>query len=136
MLGHRLLGGPGFALHGSFVVPDGSGGYRTLLTQRGTASKISDTAITVRSEDGFSQTYAVTSDTWVGATRDGVSGIEDGASVVVMAEKKGANVTALHVADLDALGGPGGVGHRMDRPEGGPPLPDPTGSAEGSTYGA
>jgi hypothetical protein len=136
MLGHRLLGAPGIALHGSFVVPDGSGGYRTLLTQRGTASKVSDTSITVRSEDGFSQTYAVTSNTWVGATRDGVNGIEDGATVVVMAEKKGGKVTAIHVADLDALGGPGGFGHRLDRPEGGPPVPGPTDSAEGSAYGA
>ena len=97
-------------------MPDGDGGYRTMLTQRGTASKVSDTSITVRSEDGFSQTYAITSDTGVGATRDGVSGIKNGADVVVVAEQKGGKATALHVADLDALGGPGGFGPRMDGP--------------------
>ena len=136
-LGHHLLGGPGGALHGSFVVPDGDGGYQTMLTQRGTASKVSDTSITVRSEDGFSQTYAITSDTGVGATRDGVSGIKNGADVMVVAEQKGGKATALHVADLDALGGSGVFRHRMDGPgpDGGPPVPAPTDSAEGSAYG-
>ena len=136
-LGHHLLGGPGGALHGSFVVPDGEGGYQTMLTQRGTASKVSDTSITVRSEDGFSQTYAITSDTGVGATRDGVSGIKNGADVMVVAEQKGGKATALHVADLDALGGPGVFRHRMGGPgpDGGPPVPAPTESAEGSAYG-
>ena len=108
-----------------------------MLTQRGTASKVSDTSITVKSEDGFTQTYAITSDTGVGATRDGVSGIKNGADVVVVAEQKGGKATALHVADLDAIGGPGIFRHRMDGPgpDGGPPVPTPTDSAEGSAYG-
>ncbi len=108
--GH-LLGGPGGALHGEFVVPDGSGGYRTLLSQRGTATKVSDSSITVRSEDGFTATYAITAATRVGATRDGVGSIKDGADVAVMAEQKGSSsskaATALAVADLDAWGRPG-----------------------------
>ena len=136
-LGHHLLGGPGGALHGSFVVPDGDGGFQTMLTQRGTASKVSSTSITVRSEDGFSQTYAITSDTGVGATRDGVSGIKNGADVMIVAEQEGGKATAVHVVDLDALGGPGVFRHRMDGPgpDGGPPVPAPTDSAEGSAYG-
>jgi hypothetical protein len=104
--GH-LFGGPGGALHGEFVVRDGSGGYRTMLTQRGTATKVSDSSITVRSEDGFTATYAVTATTRVGATRDGVGSIEVGADVVVMAEQKGEAATALAVADLDSWGRPG-----------------------------
>jgi hypothetical protein len=104
---HHLFGGAGGALHGEFVVPDGSGGYRTMLTQRGTATKVSDSSITVRSEDGFSTTYAITAATRVGATRDGVGSIKDGADVVVVAEQKGGAATALAVADLDSWGRPG-----------------------------
>jgi hypothetical protein len=140
--GHLL--GMGGALHGSFVVPDGSGGYRTVVMQRGAATKVSDTSITVRSDDGFEQTYAITADTAVGADRQGVNGIAKGADVAVMGEKKGSGVTALHVADLaqfggHGFGGPGGIGPggmRMDGPDGDAPAPTPTGSAEGSAYGA
>ena len=138
--GHLL--GMGGALHGSFVVPDGSGGYRTVMMQRGAATKVSDTSITVRSDDGFEQTYAITGDTAVGADRQGVNGIAKGADVVVMGEKKGSGVTALHVADLAQLGhlfGPGGIGPggmRMDGPDGGAPAPTASGAAEGRAYGA
>jgi len=55
-----------------------------------------------------------------------------------VAEQKGGKATALHVADLDALGRPGAFRPRMDGPgpDGGPqPVPTPTDSAEGSAYG-
>ena len=45
------------ALHGELVVADGKGGFSTLLTQIGRVTAISPTAITVRSEDAFTQTY-------------------------------------------------------------------------------
>jgi hypothetical protein len=63
-------GGPAAAdaLHGQFVVPDGRGGYATELTQTGVVTEISDTSITARSEDGFTQTYVVTTDTRQGRT--------------------------------------------------------------------
>ena len=138
--GHLLgMGGP---LHGSFVVPDGSGGYRTLVMQRGAATKVSDTSITVRSEDGFELTYAITADTAVGADRQGVHGIAKGADVAVTGEKKGSGVIALHVADLAVFGhgiGPGGIGPggmRMDGPDDDAPGPTATGTAEGSAFGA
>ena len=139
--GHLL--GMGGALHGSFVVPDGSGGYRTVVMQRGSATKVSDTSITVRSDDGFEQTYAITADTAVGADRQGVNGIAKGADVAVMGEKKGSGVTALHVTDLAQFGGhgfgPGGIGPggmRMDGPDDDAPAPTATATAEGSAYGA
>jgi hypothetical protein len=47
------------SLHGEFVVADGAGGYTTELTQTGAVTAISPTSITVRSEDGFSQTYVI-----------------------------------------------------------------------------
>ena len=139
--GHLL--GMGGALHGSFVVPDGSGGYRTVVMQLGAATKVSDTSITVRSDDGFEQTYAITADTAVGADRQGVNGIAKGSDVAVMGERKGSGVTALHVADLAQFGshvfGPGGIGPggmRMDGPDDDAPAPTATATAEGSAYGA
>jgi hypothetical protein len=45
------------ALHGELVVADGKGGFSTLLTQIGRVTAISPTAVTVRSEDAFIQTY-------------------------------------------------------------------------------
>jgi hypothetical protein len=103
----------GGALHGSFVVPDGSGGYRTLVMQRGSATKVSDTSITCTARTASSRPTPSPADTGVGADRQGVSGIAKGADVRRMGEKKGSGVTALHVADLAQLGhlfGPGGIG--------------------------
>ena len=50
-------GSNGSALHGQFVVSDDFGGYTTVLTQTGTVTAASPTSVTVRSADGFSQTY-------------------------------------------------------------------------------
>lgn len=54
---------PVSALHGEFVVADGRGGYATELTQTGVVTDISDTAVTARSDDGFTRTYVITTDT-------------------------------------------------------------------------
>lgn len=120
-----MHGGPAFGgLHGTFVVPDGDG-FKTVVMQRGKASDISDSAMTVTSDDGFATTYRLTSETAVGAPRDGVTTIKDGDQVVVLADKSGDVTTARHVVDLDrfergALGGP----------------PAPPGTSEGTSYGA
>ncbi len=145
---HGFRGGPGLlgmggAIHGELVVPDGNGGYRTVVVQRGTASKVGSDTITVKSDDGFTQTYDVPADTGVGALREGLGSIKSGANVVVMAEQKGSSLTATHVMDLDSIGARGGFGfhHRGDgdgdgdgMPPGAP-VPSPSGSAEGSSYG-
>jgi hypothetical protein len=47
------------SLHGEFVVPDGAGSYTTVLSQTGTVTAISPTFITVRSDDGYTQTYVI-----------------------------------------------------------------------------
>lgn len=144
MMGGR--GGPGFrgALHGTFVVPDGSGGYRTMVMQRGKATAVSSTSITVTSVDGFVQTYAVTSTTVVASDRNGIAGITKNAVVAVMGEQKqgSSDVTALHVADLAAFAGDGrgpGLGGMM---RGGPgdddgdgPTAAPT-TTSGTSFGA
>jgi hypothetical protein len=55
--GADCVGAP--SLHGEVVIANGMGGYTTLLSQSGTVTAISPTSITVRSEDGYSQTYVI-----------------------------------------------------------------------------
>ncbi|TGD89749.1 hypothetical protein BayCH28_03900 [Mycolicibacterium sp. CH28] len=59
-------GGPGGferTVHGENVVSDGEGGFTTELTQIGDVSAASATSITVRSDDGYSRTYVVDTNT-------------------------------------------------------------------------
>ena len=51
----HMTGAP-TSLHGEYVVLAG-GNYSTMLTQTGSVTAISPTSVTVRSEDGFTQTY-------------------------------------------------------------------------------
>jgi hypothetical protein len=107
-LKRRHGGRPGLALmgrgavHGEFVIKDADGGFRTVLSQRGEATEVSDDEITVRSEDGFTTTYAVTDETLVNATRGGIADIEKGEDVNVVATKVGNKATAIRIGDLSA----------------------------------
>jgi hypothetical protein len=92
------------ALHGEFVVKDGEGVFRTVVMQRGKATQVSAEEITVRSEDGYTATYAVTADTMVNSTRGGVDDIETGEDVNVAATKSGAKATARRIIDQSARG--------------------------------
>jgi hypothetical protein len=112
---HGSSGGPGPAavgstsLHGEFVVPDGAGGYTTVLTQTGTVTAISPTSITVRSEDGFSQTYVMPST----AGNAGAPFATDD-QVVVRATRNGQTATVTNIGNpqQDGPGGPGAPPHR------------------------
>ena len=107
---HGAIGGPGPAavgstsLHGEFVVPDGAGGYTTELTQTGTVTAISPTSITVRSEDGFSQTYVIPS---TAGNAGAPFAMDD--QVVVRATRNGQTATVTNIGNpqQDAPGGPG-----------------------------
>jgi hypothetical protein len=109
---HGSGGGPGPAavgstsLHGEFVVPDG-GGYTTVLTQTGTVTAISPTSITVRSEDGFSQTYVIPS---TAGNAGAPFAMDD--RVVVRATRIGQTATVTNIGNpqLDGPSGPGGPG--------------------------
>ncbi|MDT5102538.1 MAG: hypothetical protein QOI25_51 [Mycobacterium sp.] len=46
-------------LHGEFVVADGTGTFRTVISQTGRVTAISTTSVTARSDDGYSQTYVI-----------------------------------------------------------------------------
>ncbi len=103
-----LFGGPGMhglggALHGEAVVPKADEGYQTVHTQRGDVTKVSNSSITVKSEDGFSQTYVVTADTVVNANRDGIDSIDKGDEVHVLGVEDGGDITALQVRSKEAM---------------------------------
>jgi hypothetical protein len=108
---HRAFGklgiGPGLgafgAVHGQFVVPKSGGGYQTVDTQRGSVTAVSSTSITVKSADGFSKTYQVTSGTIVDAHRDGISSIKTGQQVAITATVSGSTVTASNIIDMSAF---------------------------------
>jgi hypothetical protein len=98
--GPRIVGGPmgGFdqAQHGEFQV--------------GEATALSDDSITVKSQDGYEHTYAITSDT---QKSDNVA---KGAQVTVIATTKDGKSTASSILEL---GNFGNRGNRGDRGNGG-----------------
>jgi hypothetical protein len=138
--GPGMLGrieGPMGALHGEFVVPRQGGGYQTLVAQHGKVTSVSTSSLTVKSDDGFSATYAVAADTLVNAARDGIGSIRKGDDVAVLAQQKSGNDAALRIGDFtrwqgmrDNFGpGPGSRGTK-------PPIPPSPGTASSGTAGA
>ena len=116
---HGAVGGPGPAdvgptsLHGEFVVPDGAGGYTTELTQTGSVTAISPTSITIRSEDGYSQTYVIPNT----AGNAGAPPFAVDEQVVVRATRNGQTATVTNIGNPQqggplGPGGPGGPPHR------------------------
>jgi hypothetical protein len=109
---HGAIGGPGpdavgaTSLHGEFVVRDSAGAYSTLLTQTGTISAISQTSITVRSEDGYSQTYVIPNTAGNAGTPP--FAVDD--QVVLRATRNGQTATVTNIGNPPQGGplGPGG----------------------------
>ncbi len=95
--------GPMGALHGEFVTPNGSG-YRTMAVQRGRVENVSATSLTVRSDDGFTRTYAVDDNTLVNAGRDGIADVKQGDTVGVVAVVDGGTARAVRVNDATTTG--------------------------------
>jgi hypothetical protein len=98
--GGGMGGGMGAGIHGQFTVPDGSGGYRTFATQVGEVLKVSPTSIELKSEDGFTKTYAVDDDTMVNAGRDGIADVKVGDKVGLQALVSGDTAKAVHIRDI------------------------------------
>ena len=119
------LGGLFGAVHGQFVVPKSGGGYQTIDTQRGSVTAVSDTSITVKSADGFTRTYEVTSSTNVDAVRYGIGSVKTGHQVAVTATASGSTATAVSILDfslLPSLHGGSGWNHTA------PPAPPTAGT--------
>ncbi|MGE5288834.1 MAG: hypothetical protein ACM3ML_16870 [Micromonosporaceae bacterium] len=103
--GGFAFAGPGAlgAVHGEFVVPKSGGGYQTIDTQRGSVTAVSSTSITVKSADGFTKTYPVTSGTIVDSKRDGISSIKVGDQALITATVSGSTATAANIVDITNL---------------------------------
>ncbi|MDX6198055.1 MAG: hypothetical protein QOJ79_1206 [Actinomycetota bacterium] len=135
--GPRGGGGPGElgprgAVHGEFVVPDGTG-WRTVAVQRGAVTAVSSTSLSVKSADGYTKTYVITATTLVNAARDGIGSVKTGHQVAVVATGKSGTATAVDVRDLTLLkAGRDMFGPPPGRP-GGPPAPGGT-PASPSSY--
>ncbi len=125
----RGFGRFGGALHGELTVPQNDGtGTRVIQVQRGTVTAVSSTSVSVKSSDGFTATYTISSTTRVRAAGStAISGVKKDATVWVVATKSGA---ALRV--IDRAGGPMGHGMRGDRDGQAPSTGTPT---PGSTSG-
>jgi hypothetical protein len=98
-LGGSLFG----ALHGEFVIGKSGGGYETVDVQNGQVTAVSTTSITLKSADGFTKSYAVTSSTLLDAQRDGIGSVKVGNQASVQATVSGSTATAVSVEDLTLL---------------------------------
>ncbi|WP_426302696.1 DUF5666 domain-containing protein [Arthrobacter sp. R-11] len=103
---------PGRGIHGEFTVKNNDGSYTTIVTQTGTVQSVSGSNITVKSEDGFTQSYALASTTAIVKIPDSGPGMQGrrplpqtikasdlkaGDTVRVSATKNGATVTATRI---------------------------------------
>jgi len=130
--GFRRFGPGGFgfggglfgALHGQFVVRKPGGGYQTVDVQNGQVTAVSSTSITLKSADGFTKTYTITSSTLVDAQRDGIGSVKVGNQAAVLATVSGSAVTATSISDLTLLGR-GHAGFGFGHGRSGTPAPPP-----------
>jgi hypothetical protein len=114
-------GGPGGAgqlmdaLHGEYVVSDGSGNYTTELLQNGDVTAISDSSVTVKSDDGYTHTYTIDSDTVVGNGSTKLSSIATGDEVTIIATESGDTATVDTISEAGTTGqsGQSGQGGQM-----------------------
>jgi hypothetical protein len=83
-------------LHGEFVAKDQNGKITTMVVQHGTVTAVSTSSISLKSEDGFTGTYAVGTDTRVrvGGGPGAISGVKTGNQAWVVATKSGSTSTA------------------------------------------
>lgn len=95
--------GPSAAIHGQFVTSKPGGGYQTIDIQRGTVTAAGSSSITVKSSDGYTTTYQVTSSTNVDGRRAGTGSVKTGQTVSVLATVSGSSATATRILDFPAL---------------------------------
>ena len=101
-------------LHGEFVVSDANGGYTTVLTHTGTMTAVSAASITVRSDDGYTQTYMIQPIT--GST----ASFTVGDTVAIHATRTGQTETVTSSIDRSVTA-PGGRPHETRPSTGGGP---------------
>jgi len=90
--------GPG--IHGTFVTPDKAGtGYQTIDTQKGSVTDVSATSITVKSKDGYTKTYIVTSTTDVNGKAGDIASVKTGDDIAILGIESGNDVNAQLIFD-------------------------------------
>jgi hypothetical protein len=87
----------GRALHGEVTLSGEE--HRVIVFQRGAVEKVSETSLTVTSNDGFVETYVLSDDTKVRENREdtGVSDIDTDDRVLVVATKQDSTLNARRV---------------------------------------
>jgi hypothetical protein len=103
--GGFAFGGLGFggAIHGQLTEPKPGGGYQTVDVQSGSVTKVSSASITVKSADGYTATYAVSSSTEVNAQAAGIGTIKVGDTVSLTATVSNGTATADSIIDLSSI---------------------------------
>ncbi len=87
----------GRGMHGEWVVKGKDGKPVTLETIRGTVTAVGSSSLTVKAEDGFTETFATNSDTKVRGGADSLGDVKVGAKGAVVGVKSGATITARAV---------------------------------------
>lgn len=100
---HRRHHGKFMGIHGEFTTRAPGGGYQTVATQVGVVTEVSRSSITVRSEDGFSRTYAVDDNTLVNAGNDGIADVRQGDQVRVTGIVADGNARAVDIRDATQM---------------------------------
>jgi hypothetical protein len=114
--GTRLAG----ALHGTLVTGS-DGSYVTRMTQTGRVTAVSSTSITVKSTDGYAESYGLSSSTTVNGGQSQASATQTGHTVTVVATESGAATT---VTD-QSLASTGQNGQNGQNGQGGFPAAEP-----------
>lgn len=117
----------GKVLHGVFTVKTPSGTYQTVEEQVGTVTAVSSGSITVKSTDGYSNTYSVSSSTVVDSQAGGINAVAANDTVRVSAAvPKSGTDTATSITDTTKIAASrSGFGF-------GAPTAAPTGTASGT----
>jgi hypothetical protein len=85
-------------MHGEFVVKGKDGKPVTLETIRGQVTAVGPTSVTVKAEDGFTETFTANPDTKVkGADVSSMSDVKVGAKGAIVGVKSGNTITARAV---------------------------------------
>jgi hypothetical protein len=87
------------ALHGEAVVTKEGGGTETWVFQQGEVTDVNPSAITIKSEDGVTNTYAVNGDTKVNRGRDDINSVAKGEQAFVAGPKSGDSRTATRIIE-------------------------------------
>ncbi len=97
---HRRHHGKLMGIHGEFTTRAPGGGYQTMATQVGEVTEVSPSSIAVRSEDGYSRTYAVNDNPLVNAGNDGIADVRQGDQVRMTALVADGNARAVDIRDV------------------------------------